>query len=207
MRTTFGLFAAWTGATLLAIAVAVAAIGSVRTQLVDDTAVLRSPSAAALASISDTAVPDDGVPAQSEAPSDSGNDTTGPDLSTTSDDSPTTTLTDVDHDATSSTTAVPTTTKDPTTTTAAPTTTTAAPTSYTQSFVTEGGTVVIMVSDNSVTYVNSQPNLGWKAEVKDEGPEKVVVEFEINEEEDEEKEIKFTAKIEDGELEIKISQD
>ena len=64
-----------------------------------------------------------------------------------------------------------------------------------------------MVSDNSVTYVNSQPNLGWKAEVKDEGPEKVVVEFEINEEEDEEKEIKFTAKIEDGELEIKISQD
>ncbi len=200
MRTTFGLFAAWTGATLLAIAVAAAAIGSVRTQLVDDTAVLRSPSAAALASISDTAVPDDGVPAQTKAPSDSGNDTTGPDLSTTSDDSPTTTLTDVDHDATSSTTAVPTTTKDPTTTTAAPT-------SYTQSFVTEGGTVVIMVNDNSVTYVNSQPNLGWKAEVKDEGPEKVVVEFEINEEEDEEKEIKFTAKIEDGELEIKISQD
>ena len=200
MRTTFGLFAAWTGATLLAIAVAAAAIGSVRTQLVDDTAVLRSPSAAALASISDTAVPDDGVPAQSEAPSDSGNDTTGPDLSTTSDDSPTTTLTDVDHDATSSTTAVPTTTKDPTTTTAAPT-------SYTQSFVTEGGTVVIMVSDNSVTYVNSQPNLGWKAEVKDEGPEKVVVKFEMNEEEDEEEEIKFTAKIEDGELEIKISQD
>ena len=200
MRTTFGLFAAWTGATLLAIAVAAAAIGSVRTQLVDDTAVLRSPSAAALASISDTAVPDDGVPAQSEAPSDSGNDTTGPDLSTTSDDSPTTTLTDVDHDATSSTTAVPTTTEDPTTTTAAPT-------SYTQSFVTEGGTVVIMVSDNSVTYVNSQPNLGWTAEVKDEGPEKVVVKFEMNEEEDEEEEIKFTAKIEDGELEIKISQD
>lgn len=200
MRTTFGLFAAWTGATLLAIAVAAAAIGSVRTQLVDDTAVLRSPSAAALASISDTAVPDDGVPAQSEAPSDSGNDTTGPDLSTTSDDSPTTTLTEVDHDATSSTTAVPTTTEDPTTTTAAPT-------SYTQSFVTEGGTVVIMVSDNSVTYVNSQPNLGWKAEVKDEGPEKVVVKFEMNEEEDEEEEIKFTAKIEDGELEIKISQD
>ena len=48
------------------------------------------------------------------------------------------------------------------------------------------------------------PASGWRVELKDDGPEKVEVEFESN---DEELEIGFKASIDDGELRIEISED
>ena len=100
------------------------------------------------------------------------------------------------------TTAVP----PPATTTTTTATTTTTSSSYTRSYGAEvglPGEVTIIVSGDSVTFHSASPLPGWTVELKNGGPEEVKVDFERNDDEDEE--IKFKAKVEDGELEAKVS--
>jgi uncharacterized protein YcnI len=65
--------------------------------------------------------------------------------------------------------------------------------------------VSITVTGASVTFAGATPLPGWTVEVKNSGPEEVKVHFERNDDEDEK--IEFKAKVEDGELDVKISED
>jgi hypothetical protein len=60
-----------------------------------------------------------------------------------------------------------------------------------------------MVSGESVTFAGATADPGWKVELEKAGPPEVEVHFEKNE--DEEDEIEFHAKFEDGELVVTIS--
>jgi hypothetical protein len=60
-----------------------------------------------------------------------------------------------------------------------------------------------MVSGESVTFAGATADPGWKVELEKAGPPEVEVHFEKNE--DEEDEIEFHAKFEDGELVVIIS--
>jgi hypothetical protein len=83
-----------------------------------------------------------------------------------------------------------------------PTTTAFVSTTYT--FDTDGGSVIVKVDGDDVTLVSVFAQLGWRYEVKDDGTERVVVEFEPNDEDDD-REIKFEVWVDDGELEVDIS--
>ena len=85
----------------------------------------------------------------------------------------------------SATTAAPTTTQasppvttQPTTTTTPTTTSTASPTTEVVVYHLEGGSLGVEVTGDNVSHVWSTPNPGFHKEVKNFGPEKVVVEFE-----------------------------
>lgn len=65
----------------------------------------------------------------------------------------------------------------PTTTTTAITTTTAAASGETLTFHVTGGSVGVTVSGETVRLAWTTPNAGFRAETDDDGPEKVVVEF------------------------------
>jgi len=95
-----------------------------------------------------------------------------------------------------------------TSTTTAPPVTTTTSASYTKTYGTESGLpgeVTIIVSGESVTFGGASPLLGWKVEIEDSGPEQVDVHFERNE--DDEEKVEFKAEIEDGELDVKISEE
>ena len=63
-----------------------------------------------------------------------------------------------------------------------------------------------MVSGESVTFAGATADPGWTVELEKAGPPEVEVHFERNEgEEEEEDEIEFHAKFEDGELVVTIS--
>ena len=215
----FGL--AWFGATALAVIVAAAAVGSVRSQVTDTPTPLGSPETAALAADApaDDPVTAPAEPAGDDAPteplattvpptdSDQPLDdvemltTTIPETTTTSPPEPTPTTTTTVAETTRTTT---TTTSPPqTTTTTAPTTTTTtvAPASYTRTYDTVAGSVRVRVEGESVTFAGAFPQPGWSVELKNGGPEKVEVEFDQN---DGEGEVEFTAKVEDGELVVEI---
>jgi uncharacterized protein YcnI len=76
---------------------------------------------------------------------------------------------------------------------------------YTKTYDTEAGSVRIVVAGDSVTFAGATPLPGWTVELKNSGPEEVKVHFEQNS--DEEHEIEFKAKIDDGELKVSISED
>lgn len=195
MRTIVGLVAAWTAATLVAVVVAAAAVGSVRTEVTDAPTALGDPSIV--------------VVAAPDAP-----DTDVQSTSTTTVPPDTIKLDDVfEVAATTSTTVVPldTSTASTTATTQAlPVATTSTTTStteagYTKTYDTEGGSVRIVVNGDAVTFAGATPLPGWKVELENSGPEEVNVHFERND--DEEEEIEFKATIEDGDLKISISED
>ena len=75
----------------------------------------------------------------------------------------------------------------------------------THTFDTDGGSIIIEVNGDEVAFVGAFPQPGWKVELEDAGPEKVVVHFEPNNEDDD-REIKFEARVEDGVLLPDISE-
>lgn len=185
--------AAWIGATLVAVVIASAAVGSVRSQVTDDALPLGSPDVVALAAdvtnVSDTTEPaSTSVTKITRAtPLVATTSTTVPPAATTSSSLP------PSGPSTTSTPSAP----------PAPTTTTTAPSGqYSRTFDTAGGSVRVVVDGNNVTFGGAVPKTGWSIELKDPGPKEVRVEFEQN---GGEGEIEFTATIEHGELKVEIS--
>jgi hypothetical protein len=193
MRRIVGIAAAWTAATLVAVVIAAAAVASVRTEVTDAPTVLGAPAVATE------------VTAQAPDPVDQSTSTTVTPVDTT------TTTVNLD-DAIETTTSAPqvvaststTTTKAPTVATTSTTTSTIAA-GYTKTYDTEAGSVRIVVSGDSVSFAGATPLPGWTVELENSGPEEVKVHFEQNS--DEEHEIEFKAKIDDGELKVSISED
>ena len=193
MRRIVGIGAAWMAATLVAVAVAAAAVGSVRSEVTDAPTALAAPLVATNAT----------APApESETPTTSA--VTIAPATTMATAIPTTTTTSTESDTADESPVTPTTA--PATTTTAPTTTTVS--SYTKTYDTEAGSVRITVSGDSVTFAGATPLPGWTVELENSGPEEVSVHFERNEDEDEEEEeIEFKATVEDGELRVSISEE
>jgi hypothetical protein len=182
MKRGIGFGIAWVGATVVAIVIAAAAVGSVRSQVTETPTQLGSPSAAALAVTPVELAPETTVPAPPTVIA------------------PPTTVTPENGITVTTSTTSPSSAAPQTSTTNAPSTTTPAA-RYSKSYNTAGGSVTIVVSGENVTFGGAVPTPGWKIEVENYGPEKVEVHFEeINGE----GEIKFEARIENGELDVRI---
>lgn len=67
-----------------------------------------------------------------------------------------------------------------------------------EAFAVEGGTVLVRWSDSSVRLVSAAPEPGFGVEVKKDGPDEVVVEFEGTD-----IEVRFHAELSDGELVVR----
>jgi len=193
MRKSIGMFAAWAGATLLAVAIAAAAVGSVRTQLTDEPTSIGAPAVTLAADdpADDLVVLDHG---ELEIPSTS--TTTSPIEETTTTTTTTTTLPPKETPTTIA----------PVVQSSTPDTSTTAPTDYTKTYDTEGGTVRIRITGESVTLVAASPKPGWKLDVDENGPDRIEIHFEQNDD-DEDSEFEFQAEFDDGELKITISED
>ncbi len=195
MRRIVGLVGAWTAATLVAVAVAAAAVGSVRTEVTD------APTALGDSSLVVVAAPETPNPVVQSTST-----TFAPPEVTKLDDTfvvATTTSTTVVPLDTPTASTTSTTKAAPVATTSTTTSTTKA--SYTKTYDSEAGQVIIVVAGDSVTFAGAKPSFGWTVEVENRGPEEVKVHFEQND--DEEHEIEFKAKVEDGELKVSISED
>jgi hypothetical protein len=196
MGNRLGLVFAWLAIAIAAIAVSSAAVSSVRSQVTD------VPELLGAASFATPVTPPASTPTSvaaitTEPPAEPIPNTTTP-TSTTTTSVPSETAITVPPAA--PTTTTPTTTTAPTPTT----TTTTVFVSTTHTFDTEGGSVIVRVDGDDVTLVSVFAQLGWRYEVKDDGTEQVVVEFEPNDEDDD-REIKFEAWVDDGDLEVDIS--
>ncbi|MEN8041545.1 MAG: hypothetical protein ABFR95_08585 [Actinomycetota bacterium] len=191
MRKNMGLLLAWVTAALLAIAVSAAAVAGIRGELTDSPTSIGAPSSALTAS---TPVEiEEGVPEMPETI------TTRPEAEAVE-----------TEDTSTTTTAPPETSTTTTTLSAAPTTTEPTPTSHSKTYDTDGGSVTIKVSGDSVTFAGAHPNTGWSVKLKDPGPEKVKVYFEHEEshdDEDEAEKIEFKAWVEEGELRISTEEE
>jgi hypothetical protein len=195
MRRIVGIGAAWIAATLVAVVVATAAVGSVRSEVTNAPTALAAPLVAA----SETA------PAPDSETSTTTTTSVVPAAPTTTMAITVSTTTTTVPETHASGEAPVTTTTPPVTPTTATTTTTSS--NYAKTYDTEAGSVRITVSGESVTFAGATPLPGWKVELEHSGPEEVKVNFERNEHEDEEKEIEFKATVEDGELRISISEE
>jgi hypothetical protein len=193
MSRIIGISAAWLAATLVAVAVAAAAVGSVRSEVTDAPTALAAPMVAVAATVP-TPEPETATTTTTvfalPAP-------TTPVPITDS----TTTTADADQDDTPSGSPVTTTTP------AATSTTTTTASSYTKTYDTDAGSVRITVSGESVTFAGAIPLPGWTVELENSGPEEVNVHFERNDDEGDEEEIEFKATIENGELKVSISEE
>jgi hypothetical protein len=193
MRRGLGFTMAWVGATIVAVVVAAAAVGSVRSQVTETPTALGAPTAVALAA--DPPAADSAAPAATETTT-----TIAPvDASAAEAETPTTSL--VPPVVTTTTLAGVTATS--TTAATTTTTTTQPPAGVTKSYTTAAGVVRIMVSGESVTFAGATADPGWTVELEKAGPPEVEVHFEKND--DEEDEVEFHAKFEDGELVVTIS--
>lgn len=188
MRNRLGLVFAWLAIAIAATAVSSAAVSSVRSQVTDVPELLGAASFATPVAPPLT-TPTSVAPITTEAPADPTVDSTFP--------TPTTTT------PTTATTAPPGT---PTTTVPPPTTTTTVFVSTTHTFDTDGGSIIVEVDGDDVSFVGAFPQSGWKVELEDSGPEEVEVHFEPNNEDDERK-IEFKAWVEDGVLLHDISEE
>jgi len=199
MKRGIGFGIAWVGATAVAILIAAAAVGSVRSQVTEVPTRLGSPSSAALAATPLEASPDQvadpGVASTPTAPV--GVPPTTAISPAASEGSGTT----VPTESTPPTSTTPPTSVPSQTSTTTTTSTTVPPDSYSKTYDTEGGWVTIIVSGEDVTFGGGQPATGWTIEVEDYGPDEVEVHFEEN---DGEGEVEFEASFEDGELEVSI---
>lgn len=196
MKRTFAIASAWIAATLVAVTVAAAAVGSVRSEVTDAPVALGSQSIVADVASTTAGGSSDSLVSVTTTllnPEDIEQElTTTTQVEEVTDESTTSTI----ASATSTTIAQVTTTTQP------PQTTTTVD-GYTKTYDTAGGSVRINVSGESVTFAGATPLPGWTVELKDSGPEQVSVHFERND--DEEDEIEFKAKIDDGELKVSIS--
>lgn len=170
---------AWLAATVVAVVIATAAVGSVRSQVTDSPSALTSAEAGALI----------------VEPATTTTVASGSTLVTTT--TPPTTADSVPHP--SATTSVA---PNGTTSTTSTTSTTAATTvSYSKSFETEAGSVRVTVDGGSVTFAGAFPQPGWSVELEDNGPERVKVHFEEN---DGGGEIEISIRLDDGELKVSV---
>lgn len=192
MRQRLGVISAWVLATAVSVAIASSAVATVQDEVTASPSPLRTQAVQALAA--STTVP--------PAP------TVQPPVTTTS-SSPTTTgaaeSTTTVAPATTAPAAATTTTTVAVATTSAPpatTTTVAAPGPEFRSYELVGGSVRIRILGTQVFFAGATPAPGFDVDVEEQGPEKVVVEFETPEHES-----KFVAKFEDGELDVKISEE
>ena len=210
---------AWTVATLAAVFIAAAAVGSVRTQVTDAPS---APVRTVATSLTAASSPSESPAAPAGAPSEDETIALGGPPVFESDsadgDVPTTTMLDVEEDGGTSGTKSPAATSTTTSTTpsdvAVATTTTEAPdddsdtptTAATQgvsrqTFDLIGGTVVVEVGQGTVVFVGASPRDGFTVEVDERGPERVVVKFES-----EAHTSKFVALFEDGTFAPKIEE-
>jgi hypothetical protein len=195
MRRIVSLAAAWTAATLVAIVVAAAAVGSVRSEVADAPAALGDLSID-VAAIAEAPDPDVQPISTTTLPAET---TTTENDASAIETTTTTSVVEADSPMDSTTTTM---SPPPVATTSTATSTTE--TSYTKTYDTKAGSVRIVVSGESVTFAGATPLPGWKAELENSGPEEVNVHFESNE--DDEEEIEFKAKIDDGELKVSTSE-
>lgn len=191
MRRVVGITAAWMAATFVAIVIAATAVASVRTEVTDTPTALGEP---AIVTVTTGPEPDQ---AEQSASSVSIVETTTTSQSRTvgAETTSTTVQVDTSPDTTTTTNTPP--------VTAPSTTTSVTVAGYTKTYDTEAGSVRVTVSGGSVSFSGATPLPGWKVELENSGPEEVKVHFERND--DEEEEIKFMAKLEDGELKVSIS--
>lgn len=177
---------AWIGATGLSIAVANAAVGSVRDQ-VSDAPNLSLATATATASVatapSTSLVPTAIAPTSSTAPATTVGATSATPVT------PTTTTAAVSTKGpaptTSATAAVSTTSPAPTTT--------ATPASEIKTYSVTGGTVSIEVFNDRIVLLGAVPASGWSVDEVEQSNKKIEIEFKADEDES-----KFKAKLEDG---------
>ncbi len=191
MRRNVGLFLVWILATVLAIAIASAAVAGVRNQVTARPASVGAPPEALAASDSSTTIqPTTTLTPMATSTTMATSEIEAPEHSTTTTRSP--------ADATTTTTQTP--------SSSIPTTTTA-PTEYSRTYDTEGGSVRIRVSGDDVEFVGAYPKSGWKVELENPGPEKVEIHFKHDGEEHESEihEVEVEARIDDGELKVDIS--
>ncbi len=201
MNRSVGFAAAWLAGTVVAVLIGAAAVGSVRNEVIDSPTALGAPTTTVDIPEAETSTTTEPVVAIEPVPDDVVEETTTT-TSTTVPEEPvettTTTTEPHDHEATTTTT-----TSAPTTTVPETTTTTLA--SYTKTYdVEEAGTVTIRVTGDEVTFAGAYPLEGWTFKLKNDGPEKVEVRFENND--DDEDEVTFKAKMDDGELVVDIDE-
>ena len=188
-----GFIVAWAMVTLVAVAIAAQAVGSVRDQVTNRPSPIVDVSA--LATTTTTA------PVEATT-------TTPPSTTTTSTTRPpettTTTSTTVVEATTTTATAAPEPTTTTTTTSAPPpTTTTAAPPEMTiKTYEMVGGWVRIRSGSGKVFLGGAGANAGFTMEVEDSGPDEVEVEFRS-----ESHKSKFSAEFEGGELRVEIKEE
>ena len=189
-----GFIAAWVMVTLVAVAIAAQAVGSVRDQVTNrpspivDVSALATTTTAAIEPTTTTPVPTTSTT------------TTRPPETTT-----TTSTTVVEGTTTTTTTtAAPEPTTTTTTTTAPPptTTTTAPPDMTTQTYEMVGGWVRIRSGAGEVFLDGAGANAGFTMDVEDNGPDEVEVEFRS-----ESHRSKFSAEFEGGELRVEIKEE
>ncbi len=182
MRNKYAMFGAWLAATVLAVIVASAAVGAVRSGVTDQ------PSASA--------------PFFGAADTVTTSTTTEPPTSTTTRPpeavGSTTTTVDTGSTPTEPTGSSATT---PTTTIPEAQTTTTTSGSFTKTYTLVGGRVTISASDPSVTFISAIPNAGFSVDLESSGPNEVKVEFDSEDHESE-----FTAKWHEGELLVDIDE-
>lgn len=188
MRRSLRFVLAWLGATLVAVLIATAAVGSVRTQVTETPTQLSS--AAATALVTTTVAVSDNQSTTTVRESTNTSTSHPPDIE------PTVTAPSDSH---VTTTAATTDSVPPTTIPAAPSTT--VPQVPSKTITTAAGSVHIVVSGSSVTFAGAYPNPGWKVELEEKGPETVKVKFERNEGEGQ---IEVTARVDEGELKVDI---
>ena len=195
MARRIALFAAWLGATALAVVVAAAAVGTVRTEVTDQPAAGEPFAATTILADASTTTTTILVTTTTAT----GTSTTTSIADGSDDDAPSTTIT---SSTTTSTTSPGDDDDDsaPTTTTTMQTTTTAP--SVTKTYNMAGGTVTISASEPDVRFVGASPAAGYTIEVEDRGPEQVKVEFDGAGGESE-----FVAKWESGVLVVDIDED
>jgi cytoskeletal protein RodZ len=184
MSRRLALVLAWLGATVLAVGVASAAVGTVRNQVTDRPQTTDPFFAAApVADASSTT-----LGATTTLPATSATTTT---LASTTTTLASTTL----ANTVPTTSATTTTTRPPTTTTAPPTT----PITTTHDLV--GGSVTITAASPNVSLVGAVPSSGFTVKVENAGPSEVRVEFDSESWESE-----FSAKWDDGELKVRTDE-
>lgn len=183
MRNKFAMVGAWLVATVLAVIIASAAVGAVRSGVTDQ------PSAS--------------EPFFGAADTVTTSSTLEPTTSTTTTPSDTlgSTTTILDGGIGSTTTQPSASTTTPSTTIPQDQTTTTTSASFTKTYTLIGGRVTISANDPSVTFISAIPNAGFSVDLESSGPTEVKVEFDS-----EDRESEFTAKWRDGELLVDIDE-
>jgi uncharacterized membrane protein YgcG len=221
-----GIVLAWTATTLVAVLVASAAVGSVRHQITDEPIALR-PNSATIAALPTTTTVADSIVTTPRATTPRGTRLEGEPLTdvsspgvvtatgaatstTTTTNAPTSDTTaqatsaesgSDDNGSANPQTAAKTPTESPEETKTTTTTTTTSP-PRTASYDLVGGSVRVEIGSNTVRFLSASPKGGFTVDVRDRGPEKVVVYFRSGGHES-----KFVGGIDEGTFHPKIAEE